>query len=85
MKSRKYKIYFFTLLNNISFKSRLFIFCAGILLVSFSIFALLNIKISNQAMVDKATKNAARELAIIEKSLLNLTSNAEGRNYKGNR
>ncbi|HHV99588.1 MAG TPA: sensor histidine kinase [Clostridiaceae bacterium] len=77
MKSVKYKNYFFTLINNISFKSRVFIFCAGILMVYFSLFAFLTISISNRAIVDKAVKNAARELAIIEKSLLNLTSNVE--------
>lgn len=77
MKSGKYKSHFFTLLNNISFKGRLFIFCAGILMTYFSIFAFLTISISNRAIVDKAVKNAARELAIIEKSLYNMTSNAE--------
>jgi len=46
-------------------------------MIYFSIFAFLTIRISNQAIVDKAVKNAARELAIIEKSLLNLTSNVE--------
>ncbi|HEX2947334.1 MAG TPA: sensor histidine kinase [Clostridia bacterium] len=64
-------------LLNLSLKSKIFIFYAGILLISLSIFAFLTIRISNQAIVDKAAKNAGRELSLIEKSLLNLTSNSE--------
>lgn len=62
---------------NLSLKSKIFIFYAGILLISLSIFAFMTIRISNQAIVDKAAKNAGRELSLIEKSLLNLTSNSE--------
>lgn len=63
--------------KDISLRTRIFIFYAGILLVSLSIFAFLTIKISNQAIVEKATKNAERELALINKSLLTLTQNTE--------
>ncbi|MDP4181080.1 MAG: sensor histidine kinase [Bacillota bacterium] len=42
-----------------------------------SIFALLTIKISNEAIVKKATKNAERELSLINNSLLNMTQNSE--------
>jgi len=65
------------LFNNVSIRNKIFIFCAGILLVSLSIFAFLTIKISNRAIVEKAVKNAGRELALIEKSLLNLVNNSE--------
>lgn len=65
------------LFNNASIKNKIFIFFTGILLISFSIFGFLTIKISNQAIVEKATKNAGRELAIIERGLLNLINNAE--------
>ncbi len=64
-------------LLNFSLKSKIFIFYAGILLISLSIFAFMTIRISNQAIVDKATKNAGRELSLIDRSLLNLTSNSE--------
>ncbi len=46
-------------------------------MASLSVLAFLSIKISNQAIVDKATKNAERELTLINKSLLNLTQNVE--------
>ena len=61
----------------ITLRTKIFIFYAAILLASLSIFALLTIKISNEAIVGKATKNAERELALINKSLLNLTQNSE--------
>lgn len=77
MKSRNYKQCLRTLFNNMTIKSKIFIFYAGILLISVSIFALSTIKISNQAIVSKATKNACRELALINKSLMNLTNNSE--------
>ncbi len=64
-------------LNNLSIKNKIFLFCAVILLISLSVFAFLTINISNQAIVDKAIKNAGRELALIDRSLLNLTNNAE--------
>lgn len=63
--------------KNISLKTRIFIFYAAILLASLSVFAILTIKISNEAIVEKATINAERELALINKSLLNLTQNIE--------
>lgn len=65
------------LFMNASIKNKIFIFCAGILLFSFSMFAFLTIKISNRAIVEKAVKNAERELALIDRSLLTLTNNAE--------
>ncbi|MBP7177143.1 MAG: sensor histidine kinase [Thermoclostridium sp.] len=58
-------------------KVEIFIFCAVILLFTFSFFAFLTIKISNRAIVEKAMKNAGRELALIDRSLLNLTNNVE--------
>lgn len=64
-------------LLNFSLKSKIFIFYAGILLISLSIFAFMTIRISNRAIVDKATKNAGRELSLIDRSLLNLTSDSE--------
>jgi len=64
-------------LNNLSIKNKIFLFFAVILLVSLSVFAFLTINISNRAIVDKAIKNAGRELALIDRSLLNLTNNAE--------
>lgn len=66
-----------TWFNNVSIKNKIFIFCAAILLFSFTIFAFLTIQISNRAIVEKAMKNAGRELALIDRSLLNLTNNAE--------
>lgn len=65
------------LFTNASIKIKIFIFCAGILLFSLSTFAFLTINISSRATVEKAVKNAGRELALIERSLLNLTNNAE--------
>jgi len=65
------------LFNDISIRNKIFIFCAGILLVSLSVFALLTINISNRAIVDKAIKNAGRELDLIDRSLLNLINNSE--------
>lgn len=69
--------YLVTRFTNITLRTKIFIFYAAILLASLSIFALLTIKISNEAIVRKATKNAERELALINKSLLNLTQNSE--------
>ena len=69
--------YFISIFNNIPLKSRIFIFNAGILLASLSVFAILTIRISNQAILDKATKNAERELSLIDRSLFNLTRNTE--------
>ncbi len=63
--------------RGISLRSRIFVFYAGILLVSLSVFAVLTIRISNQAILDKAIKNAERELSLIDKSLLSLTNNSE--------
>lgn len=77
MIKKKYLHSLNVLFNNVSIKNKIFIFCAGILLLSFSIFAFLTIKISNKAIVDKAVKNAGRELALIDRSLFNLTNNAE--------
>ena len=64
-------------LNNLSIKNKIFLFCAVILLISLSVFAFLTINISNRAIVDKAIKNAGRELALIDRSLLNLINNSE--------
>ena len=77
MKIKKQVQYFVSLYRNIPLKSRIFIFNAAILLASLSVFAILTIKISNQAILDKATKNAVRELSLIDRSLLNLTRNTE--------
>lgn len=77
MKIKKHMQYFVSLFRNIPLKSRIFIFNAGILLASLSVFAILTIRISNQAILDKATKNAERELSLIDRSLLNLTRNTE--------
>ncbi len=63
--------------RGISLRSRIFIFYAGILLASLSVFTVLTIRISNQAILDKAIKNAERELSLIDKSLLSLTNNSE--------
>jgi len=76
--SKKSRIYGLNeLFNNISIRNKIFIFCTGILLVSLSVFAFLTINISNRAIVDKAVKNAGRELALIDRSLLNLINNSE--------
>lgn len=77
MKNNKFISFIISVYKNMSIKSKIFVFYAGILLVSLSIFAILTIKISNQAIVDKVTKNAERELSLIDKSLLNLTNNSE--------
>ncbi len=77
MKYRENNINLASIFFNASLKSRIFIFCAGILLITLSAFAFLTINISNRAIVDKATKNAGRELELIDRSLLNLTSNVE--------
>jgi two-component system, sensor histidine kinase YesM len=77
MKKNKCLDFFVSIFENISLKSKIFIFFAGILVTSLSVFAILTINISNQAIVDKVTKNAERELSLIDKSLLNLTSNSE--------
>ncbi|NLD49656.1 MAG: sensor histidine kinase [Clostridiaceae bacterium] len=69
--------YWFSRFEGITLRTKIFIFNAAILLASLSIFAFLTIKISNEAIVGKATKNAERELALINKSLLNLTQNSE--------
>ncbi|ACL75356.1 sensor histidine kinase [Ruminiclostridium cellulolyticum] len=77
MKNNKFISFAISTFNNISIKSKIFIFYAGILLASLSIFAILTINISNQAIVEKVTKNAERELSLIDKSLLNLANNSE--------
>lgn len=77
MKKNHYLQYFMSLLKNIPLKSKIFLFNAGILLTSLSVFAALTISISNQAILEKATKNAERELSLIDRSLLNLTNNSE--------
>ncbi len=64
-------------LKEMSIRTRIFIFYAAILMLSLSIFAFMAIKISNEAIVGKATKNAERELSLINNSLLNLTRNSE--------
>lgn len=63
--------------KKLSIRAKIFLFYAVILMASLSVLAFLSIKISNQAIVDKATKNAERELTLINKSLLNLTQNVE--------
>jgi two-component system, sensor histidine kinase YesM len=77
MKQGKQVQYFVSAFRNISLKRKIFIFYAGILLASLTVFAVLTIKISNQAILDKATRNAERELSLIDRSLLNLTRNSE--------
>lgn len=77
MRNKRFARLFSSFFYNISLKSKIFIFYAAILVISIAIFAFMTIRISNQAIVDKATKNAGRELSLIDKSLLNLTSNAE--------
>lgn len=69
--------YLITRSIGITLRTKIFLFYAAILLASLSIFATLNIKITNEAIVGKATKNAERELALINNSLLNLTRNSE--------
>jgi two-component system sensor histidine kinase YesM len=73
----KYVQSFISLFGNISLKRRIFLFNACILLASLSVFAAWTIHISNKAILDKATKNAERELSLIDRSLLNLTNNSE--------
>lgn len=65
------------LLKDISIKNKIFIFYIIILGISLCIFALLTISISNEAITEKAKKNAGRELTLIDKSLMNLTRNSE--------
>ncbi len=77
MKNNKFISFAISVFKNMSIKSKIFIFYAGILLASLSVFAILTINISNQAMVEKVTKNAERELSLIDKSLLNLANNSE--------
>ncbi len=77
MKKIKFVGYLKSFSKNISIKTKIFIFYAGIILAALSVFTILTIKISNQAIVDKVTKNAERELSLIDKSLLNLTRNTE--------
>ncbi len=77
MKNNKFFSFTISFFKNISIKSKIFIFYAGILLASLSVFAILTINISNQAIVEKVTKNAERELSLIDKSLLNLANNSE--------
>ncbi len=74
MKNYKYLKHIF---KNISIKSKIFLFYIVIIGIALSVFALLTINISNQAIVDKATKNADRELTLIDKSLQTLTKNSE--------
>jgi len=77
MKNNKIFSFIISAFRNMSIKSKIFVFYAGILLVSLSIFAMLTINISNQAIVTKVTRNAERELSLIDKSLLNLANNSE--------
>ncbi|QNU68197.1 sensor histidine kinase [Ruminiclostridium herbifermentans] len=65
------------LFKEISIKNKIFIFYIVILGISLSIFTLLTISISNKAIIEKAQKNAGRELTLIDKSLMNLTRNCE--------
>ncbi len=74
---KRYENNLAVLFKNIPLKSRIFIFNACILLAALSVFAVLTIRISNQAILDKATQNAERELSLIDRSLLNLTRNSE--------
>jgi len=77
MKNNKIFSFIISAFRNMSIKSKIFVFYAGILLVSLSIFTMLTINISNQAIVTKVTRNAERELSLIDKSLLNLANNSE--------
>lgn len=77
MKRKRCVHYFMALFKKAPLKRRIFIFNAGIILASLSVFAILTIRISNQAILDKATKNAERELSLIDRSLVNLSRNSE--------
>ncbi|MGE5613730.1 MAG: cache domain-containing sensor histidine kinase [Bacillota bacterium] len=77
MKKNKRQVPLIVFLRSITIRGKIFIFYACILMVSLSVFTILTIKISNQAIIDKATRNAGRELALINKSLFNLASYSE--------
>lgn len=77
MKKNRALNFLASIFNNISLRTKIFIFYAGILLISLSVFTILTVKISNQSIINRATKNAERELSLIDKSLLNLTSDSE--------
>lgn len=77
MKNNRFVDVIVSVLKDISLKSKIFIFYAGILLASLSLFAILTIQISNQTIIGKVTKNAERELSLIDKSLLTLANNSE--------
>ncbi|HEX3030300.1 MAG TPA: cache domain-containing protein, partial [Clostridia bacterium] len=70
--------YLISQFEDMSLRTKMFIFYAAVLLASLSVFAILTIRISSEGIVEKATKNAERELSLINNSLLNLTQNAEG-------
>lgn len=55
--------------RNISIRNKIFLLNAVVLFISLAVFAYNAIRISNQAIESKATKNAARELKLVDKSL----------------
>ena len=74
---KKHLNYLYILFKDISIKNKIFIFYIIILGISLSIFTVLTISISNKAIIQKAQKNAGRELTLIDKSIMNLTRNCE--------
>lgn len=67
----------FQRLGDISIRNKIFVLNAVIIVVSVTVFAYFATRISNNAIIDKATRNATRELALIDKSLSTLVTNAE--------
>jgi len=63
--------------RNMSIRKKIFFFNVIIVIVPLSTFALFANLISTRAIIDKATKNSCRELALIDKSLNVFTDNIE--------
>ena len=64
-------------MGDISIRNKIFLLNAVIIVVSLTVFAFFANRISNNAIIEKATRNASRELALIDKSLSTLVLNAE--------
>lgn len=64
-------------LGYISVRNKIFLLNAVIIVISLSVFAYFANQISSEAIIHKATQNASRELALIDKSLSTLAINAE--------
>lgn len=64
-------------MGDISIRNKIFLLNAVIIVVSLTVFAFFANRISNNAIIEKATRNASRELALIDKSLSTLLLNAE--------